>query len=83
MRRILSNTDQNMSRIYKNTNQIWIRLPKPWSRWKWTTPKKLHCRAGGWGVHPQARRTTRIELVPEVLDDYDRFSAHIAQFDPI
>ena len=25
---------------------------------------------------------TRIELAPEVLDDFDRFFEHIAQYDP-
>jgi len=27
-------------------------------------------------------RMTRIELAPEVFDDFDRFFEHIAQFDP-
>jgi plasmid stabilization system protein ParE len=52
--------------------------------------KSLPYRAGEWRAQPQTRRTqigqvtqrmTRIELAPEVFDDFDRFFEHIAQFD--
>lgn len=32
-------------------------------------------------TQPVSHAVTRIELAPEVFDDFDRFFAHIAQFD--